>query len=371
MSAPPEKLGFAAHYMDGKTASVADVRLDFDGAVLRATGEGESQEVVVWPLEGLRCERIPGADTLELRHRDVPGALITCAAPGLEQALRSRALPLAEMPRGRRLLRLLLINLAAVAALITLAYLSLPHLATAMARRIPLRMEAPLRDQVDVLLESSYCESATATKALEELRQRIEGAESPPRDLRILDVGDPNAFALPGGVIGVTRGLLEEAESADEIAGILAHEIQHVEQRHVLARVIRGALLSAAWAVTVGDFTGLMVLDPSTVFQIANLRFSRADEQSADRAAVAALDRAGISRDGMVRFFARLQGKTDGVPEWLSTHPASGRRARELSVAAGAAARGPLLSEPAWDDLRHPCKDRGGDRTMREALLGF
>lgn len=373
MSADEEEAqSFVGHYMDGKTASMVDVRIVVHSAALHALTGDEAQEVQVWPLAGLVCERLPGGGSVELRHADVPGALITTSDAHWPEALRSAGVAVAGLPQGPRLIKLLLINFAAVAAVIATGYISLPYLATAIAKRIPLRMEARLGDQVDVLLEKSYCESAEAARALEELRLRIEGPHSPPRALRVLDLEAPNAFTFPGGWIVLTRGLLEEAESPDEVAGILAHEIQHVEQRHVLSHVIRGALLSAAWAVTVGDFTGILVVDPSTAFQIANLRFSRADEQSADQAAVFALDRAGIPRDGMVRFFERLKSKSDVVPEWLSTHPTSERRARELAGPTGSGATKPVLADSLWQALKDACKTSpaSDSRSLREIILG-
>ena len=65
-----------------------------------------------------------------------------------------------------------------------------------------------------------------------------------------------------------------------------------------MTAMIRGTLLSALWAVTVGDYSGLLVVDPSTAFQIATLQFSRDDEANADRGAVEMLDAAKIRRDG-------------------------------------------------------------------------
>ncbi len=93
------------------------------------------------------------------------------------------------------------------------------------------------------------------------------------------------------------------------MAGVLAHEMQHVTQRHVLAGFVRDAILTGIWALTIGDYAGLMVVDPGTAYRVANLKFSREDEASADRAAAMMLHRAGISHRGLTAFFERLNRK--------------------------------------------------------------
>jgi predicted Zn-dependent protease len=152
----------------------------------------------------------------------------------------------------------------------------------------------------------------------------------------------------------VTRGLLAEAESTDEIAGVLAHEIEHVTQRHVLAGFLRDAFLSGLWAVTAGDYAGMMVVDPSTAYRVASLEFSRDDEASADKGAVARLHQAGFDHAGLARFFERMIAVTDATPAWLSTHPSSKERVRALRSFAS-------LDQADHDDsllptFRHACR---------------
>jgi len=81
-----------------------------------------------------------------------------------------------------------------------------------------------------------------------------------------------------------------------------------------------------------GDYAGLLVIDPTTAYRIANLEFSRSDEQEADAGAVHRLHRAGITHKGLVKFFERIQKDQEGGdgPEWLSTHPATASRIAKL-----------------------------------------
>jgi predicted Zn-dependent protease len=206
------------------------------------------------------------------------------------------------------------------------------------------------------VLASSYCDSPEALAALSALKERLDPAALVPAELHIIDATMVNAFALPGGIVVLTEGLIEKAESADEVAGVLAHELEHVRQRHVLSHMVRSSLLTAAWSVAVGDYAGLMLLDPTTAFEIANLRHSREDEAAADSGAVRQLDTAGISRQGLVDFFERIRADTDVVPEWLSNHPASEQRARDLGARPRAAGTRPALAPEAFDALQRACR---------------
>jgi predicted Zn-dependent protease len=118
--------------------------------------------------------------------------------------------------------------------------------------------------------------------------------------------------------------------------------------------VIRSSILTAAWGLTVGDFTGMMVVDPSTAYQIANLRFSRADEAAADEAAFEMLAQARISSSGMADFFARMEREHGSTPEWLSSHP--GSLAREEAARSHAlSVQIPALNDDEWQGLKSAC----------------
>jgi predicted Zn-dependent protease len=122
-----------------------------------------------------------------------------------------------------------------------------------------------------------------------------------------------------------------------------------------MVHMVRSSLMTVAWQATLGDYSGLFVVDPKTAVDIANLRFSRDDEREADQGARDRLDAAGISRAGFRQFFQRIQGKTDKIPPWLSNHPASAERAGALGEDVGAVVRTPAASPEDWAALRAGC----------------
>jgi Zn-dependent protease with chaperone function len=140
-----------------------------------------------------------------------------------------------------------------------------------------------------------------------------------------------NAFAIPGGYVVVNTGLIQAADSAEEVAGVLAHEVQHVELRHTLKNMVHSLGLRASLALALGDVSGSVLGNMAAT--LGELKFSRDLESEADRRGLEALKRARIAPQGMVNFFDKLR-KQDGAtpPELLSTHPASEERMQTLQT---------------------------------------
>ena len=152
---------------------------------------------------------------------------------------------------------------------------------------------------------------------------------------------DINAFAVPGGFVGVNAGLILNTETESELAGVLAHEISHVTQRHMARSFERAEKLSVPMAVALIGSLILGVANPNaglaamTAVTAGNaqgqINFTRANEKEADRVGMALLSRSGFDPEGMPSFFERLQVAnrlTDPkfLPEFLRTHPVTTSR---------------------------------------------
>lgn len=139
---------------------------------------------------------------------------------------------------------------------------------------------------------------------------------------------DVNAFATPGGLIVVTTGLIETAGSAEEAAGVLAHEMAHGEERHSMRQLIYASGLLPLMGALIGPADGALLFQ--NLGRLFELKFSRTQEEEADRAGFDALRAASISTEGMAAFFDRLAGLEGTPPSFLSTHPSSADRANAL-----------------------------------------
>jgi len=185
--------------------------------------------------------------------------------------------------------------------------------------------------------------------------QLVANSDSPAQDFTFFVINDPtiNAFAAPGGFIGIHIGLVLAAESESELASVLAHEIVHVTQRH-LARAIEkankmnvpatAALLAALILSGSNPQIGQAAVMATMAGSVQNqLNFTRAHEQEADRLGMQILANAGFNPRSMPLFFERMQQASrfydNRLPEFLRTHPVtlsriadSRNRAEQYSV---------------------------------------
>jgi beta-barrel assembly-enhancing protease len=151
-----------------------------------------------------------------------------------------------------------------------------------------------------------------------------------PYSFYIINSAEVNAFALPGGHIYITRGLIARTESGNELAGVLAHEIGHVAARHGIQKLERhlrtGSLVGVMYRLILGGEPAIL---QQNALQLAGVLWSathsRQDEAEADRLAVRYMLRSGVDPEGMLSLLGTLveeEHRDDRrMAEWFSTHP--------------------------------------------------
>jgi predicted Zn-dependent protease len=351
-----------AVFFDGVSArrQAVLVEVSSDGRGLRFGRE-------TWPLDRLR--RIEGEGLVlalltaggdELPHD--PARLVLAEGPlaawvrGAAPALERRDLRRGTWGRvaGRVAL--------AAGALAAILFVFLPRISDMLAEQLTLEQEVAFGDavvqQVQGWLggdEGMVCSGPEGMAALDKMARRLTEGQGLVYDieLSVLDHEMLNAFAAPGGRVVILRGLLDEAETAEEVAGVLAHEIGHVEARDPVRLAFRSAGSAGIIALVLGDVTGGTVVGLLGE-HILSASYTREAEAAADAFAYALLARTGVGTEGLAAFFERIEGMGGDVPEILSTHPASGNRA-EAARAAGGAAERPVLTAAEWDALKAIC----------------
>ena len=204
----------------------------------------------------------------------------------------------------------------------------------ALAGLIPLSTEKQLGELAlaQVRSQGSLAGSGAAQQTVQEIGQRLTAGSRYQYRWFVKQDDSVNAFAMPGGIIVVHTGLLRQAGSPGELAGVLAHEVQHVEQRHSLRQMITSLGWGALVAVTIGDISAVAAM---LAHQAGTMYFSRDMEEEADRLGVQALQRARIRPDGMLTFFQKL-GKEDKdkaqAPGWISSHPQTAARVQRVTT---------------------------------------
>ncbi len=196
------------------------------------------------------------------------------------------------------------------------------RIAGALAERIPLEQEIALGKQAFASMRPSLDlqDSGPAYDAVSSLGTRLTQGSRYAYEFHVAKDDTLNAFAMPGGIIVVHTGLIAATARPEELAGVLAHEVQHVEQRHSLKGAFKQMGLRGLWALLSGDI-GSGIVGQAAV-GLTSLQFSRSDESSADAKGLETLIAHGIDPRGMADFFATMQKQSGAKPPaLLSTHP--------------------------------------------------
>ncbi|MDP3092456.1 MAG: M48 family metallopeptidase [Nitrospira sp.] len=303
-------------------------RVLFTGLAVSAGGLDHDHLVVKWG-EGLQ------ARTLYLKHPDLIRAFREAAPDHLSQPFEQAAERVRQVRHRHRVMW------GTVAGSIMAVALGLWFGADLFVEvavsRIPVEWEQKLGEAAykDFLSHQDVMKEGPAVKAVEEMTQRL-AAQIPnsPYKFQVTVVKSDvvNAFALPGGYVVVFTGLMKKADSGEEVAGVLGHELNHVLQRHGLERIVKNLGIMAAVAIIVGDQQGLIGLMRQVGVELLTLKFDRAQEMEADLTGLQLVYRAKIDPKGMITFFQKLSEKDEGRIEWLSTHPMSSARADRLKA---------------------------------------
>jgi predicted Zn-dependent protease len=197
-------------------------------------------------------------------------------------------------------------------------------------RHVPPEVERTLGDgMAQVVRQSGHPCSAPELEALARRLAAQAGLDAEHLDVAVLDDETVNAFALPGGHVFVFTGLLKKAQSPDEVAGVLAHELGHVVLRHHLRSALRSLGVGAVASAVFGDTSGLTALLAAGSSQLLGLAFSRDQETEADAFAVSLAEQVGFDPLAVGRFLERME-ESGAPPSLLRTHPAGPERHRAL-----------------------------------------
>jgi len=305
---------------------LGELSLPFSTVSVSAGGLDHDQLVVRW---GLTSQ----VQTLYLKDPAVIRAFRSAAPPVLTKHLDETA---ATVRRVRSRNRTVWAFMSAVIGGLVLAvWFSTDILVGWAVDRIPVEWEKRLGQSAyqDFLVQQTVMKEGASVAAVHEISQRLlEHILDNPYTFEISVVKNDvvNAFALPGGYVVVFTGLLEQAKSGEEVAGVLSHEFNHVLERHGLERIVKQLGVVAVIGIILGDQQGLAGVMKQVGVELLSLKFGRAQETEADVRGLQLLHRARIDPDGMITFFQRMSEQEQGRVEWLSTHPMSAARAERL-----------------------------------------
>jgi predicted Zn-dependent protease len=366
MPASPEQR-WNGWYFDGRTAQrhPVVVQLQREGLTL-IPHEGPPHW---WPFTHIRQTQgtHPG-EPIQFEHGSNPTEVLVIPDIAILAAIRAVAPPSVMRFSAPARRSVWMVATAATAfSLVVLGWVlyvwGIPALADAVATRLPVAWEAQLGATVTDKLAPAErrCTGRAQYAALEHILGKLT-ASGPPATYRytlIVTAEDtPNAFAAPGGFIVLTRGLLRVSDGPEEVAGVMAHEIQHIVHRHGTKLLVRELSLQTLVSLGTGNLRGLRsMMDAAR--SVGGLRYRRADEMVADRDGVRLLASAHIDPRGLLRFLQKIRQSTGAVqlPVYLSTHPPLDERIAAVGQLAALVPGPPvpLLLDYPWAEITQVC----------------
>ncbi|QZD94019.1 M48 family metallopeptidase [Qipengyuania gelatinilytica] len=219
--------------------------------------------------------------------------------------------------------------------------------------RVPESWERNLGQAMVGDLGNRLCHTPEGDAALAKLLDAVDLASMQVR-AGVANMDMVNAVALPGGQVLLFDGLVQDAETPEELAGVLGHEVGHVRERHVMTALLRQFGLSILLS---GANSGL----GDTVFGLASMSYSRDAEREADEFARKRMEESNVSPLGAARFFERIGGDSEAEDNslvgWVASHPAPRERADAFRKAAEGKTFSPVLTAQEFEALKSMCED--------------
>ena len=356
-------------FFDGNSSARQDVTVELQATTLVVRSR-EGEQLAQWPYGELDQAESP--DQILRLSRRGSLARLEIRDHAFATAIDEMALTIDHTGTVQNRLRtkVAVLLVVAVASIGAMALFALPALATRLTPLMPFAIERKLGQAVDAQLRNSLrsraantplecgeAENAKAGRAaLSLLIGRLEAAASLPVPLRagVLRRAEANAIALPGGQIYVFEGLIAKAETPDELAGVIAHEIGHIARRDGVKSVLETAGLSFLFGMVFGDFVGggAIVVAAKTVLQSS---YSRDAETASDAYGVALMNMIGGNAEALGALLARIDDLHGKGASLLRDHPETATRVVAIRSLAKPGSGRPLLDSAQWTALKNIC----------------
>lgn len=359
----------SAIFFDGEHARDHAVEVWVENGAILFEGPGVNRQS--WKLSGVHSIDPPAeGQPFRITHMDRPGARLVLK----DQAFVANLL--ADAPHLRdghyapaHLKQVALWTVAGIAALLAVGYIFLTTLPNLVAKALPQEWRDKVGQQIEksVVGDARQCDAKEGVAAFKKMIANLTppGQTLPEVTVRVYDIDILNAFAVSGGRLIFTREIVEKAETPDEIAGVLAHEIGHVASLHPEEQLVRVVGLQVLLSAISGGSGADLVTNTAGI--AALLRYSRDAEREADAYARDVLTAASIDTTGLKTFFKKIMkldtlsdlGKEksalDRIGNILSTHPDTNERIDAIKpLPAGVKAKS-SLTEQDWQALKKIC----------------
>jgi len=360
---------WTGYYLDGRTAARRHATVTISPDALRIALADSM--VLTWPYsEVLQAQGTYVGEPVRFERMNTGEALVVSSTTILEELHRrsaSKQLHIHNPARRRRRLHwTIAAGIAAVLLVIVLHRWGIPLFSSAIAASVPISWEQRIGETaVDHFAsEERRCADPYRTQLIRNVLTTLtDTASNSPYEFKLYLVDSPvvNALAAPGGHIVVFRGLLEKTESAEQLAGVLAHEVQHVLKRHSMRMLTEQFLTAALLSTVSGDFSTAMTYGMQSIQMLGQLQYSQAHESEADSEGIKLFLKAGLPAQEMIAFYqimSREHPERSRIFDYLASHPHMTDRISQLEHLAGNSPPSSkrLLSDFDWKFVRAVCR---------------
>ncbi len=355
-------------FFDGQSARDQEVMIRLENRELVITGP--DMVTKHWPLFRMHPIDPPTPGTpFRLSHDAYPGERLIIRDETFIAQLLEESPALKGGYTVRHFGQVFGWTVGGIAALVAAGFIFLTILPQYLAPFLPEKWRTETGKQLEksVIKGIGECTEPDGLHAVSAMVGNLaDGNDLPPLTVKVYDLGLVNAFAVSGGRVIMTRGLIDAAESADEVTGVLAHEVGHVYHFHPEEQLVRLTGLQVLASIFSGGGNSDLVTNAAALATV--LRYSRDAEEEADAYAQSALINANINPLGFKTFFekiSKLEGKKPTVDDTksaldqlgnvFSTHPDTSERIKKIQPLPADAKPIPSLTDTEWEALQRIC----------------
>lgn len=322
-----------ATYFDGFTSIAHEVKVELD-SMRNGIVFIYSDSSIYWGFDELEFDQYD--KVLEIRNMKHSGAILKISNIDFSNEFYSAMKLNKRVDIHSRLVKLGFNKILGVAilllGLITLSYFYvLPVVAEKTASLLPLSFDDKIGSAfLETFLIENKVDSAKS-KVLSQFANKLNLGNSKKLKFAVVESDLINAFALPNGQIIVYSRIIENMDSADQLAALLGHEVAHINNRHSTKLLCRNFAGYMVISLLLSDVNGVMAVVADNAQQLHSLSYSRNYEQEADEYGLKVLIKNQINPYAMVKLFEQLEEESEfSIPQLLSTHPLTKERKENL-----------------------------------------
>jgi len=336
-----------AKYFDGLSSKPHYVDPSIDGNVISIKINESQEELDSWILAECKIDNLNADNDVTISYGTFPKAILQFHAsdyPGLYDTLLSQQSTINKSYHILNRFNPLQIVLVSTSVIVVTVFIYLKYLAPwvggQVVKAIPTSFDAKVgKTALNQLLAFQEVDTLQ-TMRLQEFFDLCDYPTDYTIETTYVDDEVVNAFAAPGGYIVVYDGIIKKTKSYDELAGLLAHELAHINQRHSMVNIARSVSGYLVLSVITGDVAGSSGVILEQANQLYELSNSRSFEREADLKGLDYMQNSSIDKSGMLRLFENISAidshdtsymdrVTDNL-DFLSTHPSSEQRINEI-----------------------------------------